>query len=311
MALVPALAVAIASFMCAWILLGLGRSSSAGAKTARERMRLRLMAWLRRLGSYRLFQRMGRIAPLAEVGDAFARTLSWQGFDVGSQAGCACVTFLAALFVCACTAIAQSWLGSIVGLVAVCATIGMLAASLKHARRQTAEREMPRVFRSLAGSLAAGRTLPQALASLGKNQDLSSSAYGRAALAMACGYSASDALGQLAKELDTSGGELLVSALMVSHRTGSPLMGLFSRAADIVEREADLERLLGVKTAQVKLSVRVVCVLPAVMVGILSLISPDFRAGLASDVGRLCMAVAIVLDLVAILIVRRLIASVI
>ena len=311
MAPVAVLGVALASFAAAWTLLGVGTGIDKAHKAARERLRLRVLAMARRCASYKAFQGLSRIAPLAEVGAACAKKLAKRGFDVGAQAGCVCVALLAALLVVSCCMVAQSWLGFVVGAVASCAIVGMLAATIGHARREAAEREMPRVFRSLAASLAAGRTLPQALASLGKNQELSSSAYGRAALAMACGYSAGDALGQLATELDTPGGELLVSALMVSHRTGSPLMGLFSRAADIVEREADLERLLGVKTAQVKLSVRVVCVLPAVMVGLLCLISPDFRAGLATEAGRLSIATAIALDLVAVFIVRRLIASVI
>ena len=311
MALGSAALVLIGSFMCAWVLLGFLDNSPSSQRAKRERMRLRLLAWLRRCSSFRAAQRLAAIGPVNEVGAALARWLSLRGWELGAQAGCLLVALAAACAILACVWVSQSWLGLLVGGIGACVVVATLASSLRHARRQAAEREMPRVFRSLAGSLAAGRTLPQALASLGKNQELSSSAYGRAALAMACGYSATDALSQLARELDVPGGELLVSALLVSHRTGSPLMGLFSRAATIVEREADLERLLGVKTAQVKLSVRVVCILPAVMVAILALISPDFRAGLGSSAGRVCIALATVLDLVAVAIVRRLLASVI
>ena len=311
MAFVSAAVTLLASFACAWVLLGFSAGSSAAQRAAKERVRLRLLGWVRRAGSYQGAQLLARIEPLAEVGAACSERLSRKGIDVGAQAGCLIVAVAATALACACAWVAQSWLGLAVGAIAASAAIVALSASLKNKRRLAAEREMPRVFRSLAGSLAAGRTLPQALASLGKNQELSSSAYGRAALAMACGYSATDALSQLARELDAKGAELLVSALLVSHRTGSPLMGLFSRAAAIVEREADLERLLSVKTAQVKLSVRVVCVLPLVMVGVLALISPDFRAGLATPAGRASIAIAFVLDLVAIAIVRRLIASVI
>lgn len=310
MAAIALIGAACAAFACAWLLLGLGAGSSASRKAALERRRLRLEAWARRLGSYRLAQSLGRVAPVSEVGAACAQRLAERGFDIGPQAGCVCVAAGATLLVLVCGAMAQSWLGLAVGALAVCVLLASASASLRKARREATESEMPRVFRSLAGSLAAGRTLPQALAKLGKGQDLSSNAYGRAALAMACGYSASDALAQLAKELDTPRGELLVSALLVSHRTGSPLMGLFSRAADIVEREGDLERLLAVKTAQVKLSVRLVCLLPAVMLGLLTLISPDFRAGLLTPAGRASVAIAIVLDLVAMAIVKRLIASV-
>ena len=302
---------ALAAFVCVWLLLGLTCGPSAMREAARERFRLRLLGWMRKLELSRAAQYLVDIEALAEVGAALAQRLGEAGFGVGVCAGCVLVAVIALLAVIVCGIVAQSWLGVLVGIASACVFIALRGSSLGLSRRQALEHEMPRVFRSLAGSLAAGRTLPQALAHLGKNRDLTSKAYGRAALAMACGYSATDALARLADELDTPGGELLVSALLVSHRTGSPLMNLFQRAALIVEREDELERLLSVKTAQVRLSVRVVCVLPAVLVGILMLISPDFRAGCATSAGRMSLALAVALDLLAIFIVRRLLASVI
>lgn len=311
MALMSSVGLAIAACACAWLLLGFACDPGALRDAARERLRLRFLGWARKLGLSRAAQFLSDIEPLSEVGTAFARRLARSGFNVGTSVGCVLVAGISLVIVVACGFLARSWLGFPVGAIGACTFIALRGSSLRRTRRQALEREMPRVFRSLAGSMAAGRTLPQALACLGNNQDLTSRAYGRAALAMACGYSASDALTQLARELDTSGGELLVSALLVSHRTGSPLMSLFQRAALIVEREDELERLLSVKTAQVRLSIRVVCVLPAVLVGILVLISPDFRMGLATPVGRTSLALAVVLDLLAIFIVRRLLASVI
>lgn len=302
--------IALAAFCCVWLLLGLACGPGAVRQAARERLRLRLLGWMRRLSLTRAARALADIDVLAEVGASLAGRSTEAGFTMDTPAGCVAVLALALAVVAVSGIVALSWSGVLVGIVTVCAFIVMRGTSLRRARRQALEHEMPRVFRSLAGSLAAGRTLPQALACLGKDADLSSKAYGRAALAMACGYSASDALAQLAEELDTPGGELLVSALLVSHRTGSPLMGLFQRAALIVERDGELERLLSVKTAQVRLSVRVVCVLPAVIVGLLALISSDFRAGLATPSGRVCLLLAVALDLVAIAIVRRLLAGV-
>ena len=311
MASVPVIAVACSAFACVWLLLGFACGPGAMHKAARERIRLRLMGWASALAYSRAARFLSGIGPLTEVGAACARRFAAKGFDIGAQAGSLLVASAAVPAVLIAGIVAQSWLGLAVGAVAVCVVIATWGASLRLARRRELEREMPRVFRSLAGSLAAGRTLPQALAALGRNRDVTSEVYGRAALAMACGFSATDALTQLARELDVPGGELLVSALLVSHRTGSPLMGLFGRAALIVEKDAELERQLSVKTAQVRLSVRVVCVLPALMVGILTLISPDFRAGLATEAGRASLTLAVLLDLVAIFIVRRLLAGVI
>ena len=79
----------------------------------------------------------------------------------------------------------------------------------------------------------------------------------------------------------------------------------------LVERQGELERLLSVKTAQVRLSVRVVSALPPIMVGTLSLISPDFQRGVMTPVGLGCILVAAVLDAVAIVSIRALMRGIV
>ena len=88
------------------------------------------------------------------------------------------------------------------------------------------------------------------------------------------------------------------------------MRSLFSRSAELVEEQVALRALLSTKTAQVRLSVRIVCLMPVAMVVLLSLISPEFRSGVTSATGIACVLVAAALDLVAILIVRRLMRGV-
>ena len=80
--------------------------------------------------------------------------------------------------------------------------------------------------------------------------------FGRLSLRLRCGLGTEEALGLLAGELEAPGVELLATALVVSHRTGSPLRELLTRSARLVERQGEFQRLLAVKTAQVRLSVR-------------------------------------------------------
>ena len=99
---------------------------------------------------------------------------------------------------------------------------------------------------------------------------------------------------------------LMVSALKIAQRTGSPLKELFAASASYVEQQGELRRELSAKTAQVRLSVQVVCTLPVAIVSLLAFISPDFRAGMATEAGTLSLLLAGALDTVAILIIRRL-----
>ena len=78
----------------------------------------------------------------------------------------------------------------------------------------------------------------------------------------------------------------------------------------MVERQSEFERLLSVKTAQVRLSARIVCLLPLLLIGVLSLISPDFQKGLTTTTGIICTLLALGMDAGALVIIRKLMKKV-
>ena len=171
--------------------------------------------------------------------------------------------------------------------------------------------EMPGVFRTLSVALGAGQTLAQAIESVGSHgHGPVSAGFASASLGLRCGVSTEDALESLSRTLDARGMGLLTTALVISHRTGSPLRDLLARSASLVERQGEFERELEVKTAQVRLSARIVCSLPFLMVALLAVISPDFQRGLLSPVGLGSVALAAALDAFAVLVIRRLMRAV-
>lgn len=199
-----------------------------------------------------------------------------------------------------------SWIGAAAGLAVFIAGAAMRVSRTRNAHAQALSQDMPAVFRSLAVSLGAGLTLSQAIAYAGSRENsVAAPAFAQCSLRLMCGESYDDALDALAAELPTQGIGLLSSALAISHQTGSPLQGLFTRSALLIERAGELERLLSVKTAQVRLSVRVVCLLPAILVLLLAAISPDFQHGLTTPIGIGSLAMAAVMDGAAVMIVRR------
>jgi tight adherence protein B len=199
-------------------------------------------------------------------------------------------------------------------LVAAVMLTALVPAYVSHEdRRRTEEltREMPSIFRTLSVAMGSGQTLAQAIDYVGSHgKGPAGEGFARASLRLRCGASADEALDALSRELDAPGVDLLATALVISHRTGSPLRGLFLRSARLVERQGEFERLLSVKTAQARLSVRIVCSLPVAMVALLSMISPDFQAGLATPAGIASLVVALTLDGIALAIVRGLLKGV-
>ena len=196
-----------------------------------------------------------------------------------------------------------------VALVVPCALVlamHLRATTQERRRREALAQEMPAVFRTLANSLSAGHTLVQSLDYVGVHErGEAGEAFARASLRLRCGMSAEDALRELGVELDAPGASLMVTALAISQRTGSPLRELFQRSAQLVEQRGELARALSVKTAQVRLSVRIVCGLPPIMVLFLALISPDYQSGLGTSQGVVCLAIAAAMDGIALLAIRR------
>jgi tight adherence protein B len=160
-------------------------------------------------------------------------------------------------------------------------------------------------------ALGSGETLTQAVEYVGVHtRGYAREAFVKAAMRLRCGASTEEAMAGLSRELDAPGVGLLTTALVIAQRTGSPLRGLFQSSAQLVERQGEYERMLAVKTAQVRLSVRIVCLLPLVLVCLLSLISVDFQHGVATLPGMVSLLVAAGMDGCALLIIRHLMRGV-
>lgn len=219
------------------------------------------------------------------------------------------------LAVCASGILLSLLLSSAAGLVLALALWMTLApfarATQKRKQAKLLAKEMPQIMRSLSVALSSGKTLPQALEYVGTHgRGVASAEFARAALALHCGSSLEDALEQLEAHLQAPGVDLLSAALAISQRTGCPLKDLLLSTAHMVEEKAELERSLITKTAQTRLSVRIVCTMPVLLVLLLGSISPEFRLGCTTSAGILSLLLAAALDMIALVLVRHLMKGV-
>lgn len=276
--------------------------------------------WTRRLahGLAGAFKAMGGLAPfwaLSRVGAwkrAARQTNECLGLGLAAdEDAVAMLVSLAAALGLALSLAARSPIGMLVAACGLALGVPAWDAARARAERLELAQTMPDVFRTMAMAMGSGETLAQAVEYLGSHgTGQAARAFARASLRLRCGESAEEALGRLPQELRAPGVGLLTTALLISQRTGSPLRALFERAATLVERQGELERMLSVKTAQVRLSVRMVSVLPIVLVAGLSLISPDFQRGVLTPIGFGSLALATLMDATALLIIRRLMKGV-
>lgn len=266
---------------------------------------------LRRLGDAAAVGMLLRRDAWRDLSMAIMRGPLGGPFELTAESSCALALAASCAFCAALGLVAASPLGVIAGLATVGIGVPLWASAGRRSRQAALTAEMPRVFRSLAVAMGSGETLAQAIEYVAANEEgPAQEAFARAGMRMRCGVGAKDALEALSSELEAPGMDLLTCALLISQRTGSPLKGLFRSSASLVERQGEFERALAVKTAQVRLSARIVCLLPFALLALLSVLSPDYQAGLATPVGMASVAVAIAMDAAAMLIIRHLLASV-
>lgn len=271
----------------------------------------RARAALRWIGGWRVIGMLLDVRCVRELSESLSERLSDGGVSLDRRSSAAALVVGAS----AASLLGGIFFGSPIAVLAVAAGLvgAMLArdSSIRQRERREALGAMPGIYRTLSVALGSGQTLSQAVAYVGAHEHgKAARVFARMSLRLRCGASTEEAVDLLARELSVPGAGLLATALVISHRTGSPLRDLLLRSAALAERQEEFERTLGVKTAQVRLSVRIVCLLPVVMMGLLALMSPDFQAGLATPVGIGCVTVASVLDAIALVVIRRLMRGV-
>ena len=304
MAVVVYLTCGLCFGLACWIALGgeLGGKALAARSSMVAHVLRELLA---RAGSTRVAKALLRWNALAACSRELVAKVRGSGLDLGLSEAVIVLTLAVLAIGLACGLSARSAGVALTAFCAMSLVMHLRATAQERRRKEALAQEMPAVFRTLANSLSAGHTLVQSLDYVGMHErGEAGEAFARASLRLRCGMSAEDALHELGDELDAPGVSLMVTALAISQRTGSPLRELFQRSAQLVEQRGELVRALSVRTAQVRLSVRIVCGLPPIMVLFLALVSPDYQSGLGTPSGIACLLVAAAMDGIALLAIR-------
>lgn len=206
------------------------------------------------------------------------------------------------------------------GLVVSCSALGAAAAALMFVmllgiyisrkegkNRDAVIQQMPHVLRTLSSALASGKSLQQAIVYIASaTAEPLASEFVQTSFELQSGRPLDQSVDALCQRVDAPGIALIGTALQISQRTGSPLSELFSRTARMLTESVHMRQELQVKTAQARMSARIVALVPLVLVCFLTLLSPEYRSGLGSASGKACLCLAFLLDMGALLWVRRL-----
>lgn len=196
--------------------------------------------------------------------------------------------------------------GALIGAGAPVIALAVAGGRAKKATARDVERAMPEAFGALSIALGSGHSLAQTMRYVGvHSREPVRSEFMRVGFAIDCGFSATEALDGLITRLSAPGLDMVALALKVSQRTGAPLKDLLEEAARLVGDRIELQRTLDVKTSQARMSARLVAGMPVAMIVFLTLLSSDFRKGVATVSGAFCVLVALGLNAVAWLVIRK------
>lgn len=303
---------AVCSAVCAAFATGLlvdavGRLRPGRASVKRDlRVAQRLLAVAELLGHGRAGRAIFGLPGAAALAEKLRGLLAAHGIAATPQ-GTLAVLCMASLAACLTgMLVSTSLLGGAVGLAAIGALVSAALGSQTRKDRNAFAAQMPDALRSLSGALGAGKSLSQAIEHVGRTLgEPMGPQFLQASFEIASGRSVEEAVEGLCQRIDAPGIALLGTALQISQRTGSSLNDLFAQTAQMASDSVALRRELEVKTSQVRLSAKVVAAMPVVLCGALTLLSSDYRAGLSLQAGKTCLVVAALLDLSALLLVRR------
>ncbi|AEB06459.1 Type II secretion system F domain protein [Coriobacterium glomerans PW2] len=282
-------------------------SSRFDLRASLGRMRLHLADAATRLGS-RVPAGLLEREPLRACAREAARLLRPAG-SVGStsvRADAGALILVCAAGSAGTAVVSGSALGALIGLVGTPAALSMRAAGRQRARARKLASAMPEAFGALAIALGSGHSLAQGMRFVGSHaEEPVRTEFLRASFSIVCGMSATSALDELLARLPAPGLDLVALALKVSQRTGAPLKDLLAEASEMVGDRIELVRRLEVKTAQARMSARMVALMPVAMTCILALLSKDFQRGLTTAPGTVSVVAALALNAAAWMIIRR------
>lgn len=303
-----AFACAFSVAFLAWMVLR--RRSVAMAAQGEKTSVAGLLAWRLRNGFPAIAALTGaalRVKPFASLADEAVGLCSSRGAATEREP-IASVLIVAIFAVSLVVGVATaSPVGLIASAACFVAVLLALAGSARDKRDDAVREAVPGALESMAACFGSGFTLQQTFNQVAaETPGPLGETFARSAHVLEMGGSAERALSELREGAHASELAFVAVALDVQHQSGGAMRQVLDAAADSVKGELSLRRTLRVRTAQAKLSARVVVVMPFVLIAAFSLASPDFLMPFFSSAfGYALLALALIMQFAGIVLVRR------
>lgn len=169
------------------------------------------------------------------------------------------------------------------GLAAGAAPLFLLRLRVKrHATAMT--KALPGVLDMISRALRAGHSLPAAIGIVAEEAaEPARSAFGDVFQKQKFGLPIRDALLELVSRFPSEDLKVLVTAILVQRDTGGNLVQILDRTSAVIRERLKLQGDVRVHTAQGRMTGWILCSLPVLMLGMLTLSNPDYPKVLTND----------------------------
>lgn len=218
-----------------------------------------------------------------------------------------CLIPCALLVVLLAAAVAGSLAVGVVVCVALAMVIAMVAEKRASERDEKILEELPDALNAIGVYYESGLTLMQAFEQASEEvQQPLAGMLGGVSEDMKAGKSVDEALARLRESSDIKAISFVTVAMEIQQRTGGALQPLLEGAAKSVSESLEMERFLEVKTAQSRLSARIVSLLPVILLLVMAMVSPSYITGFFdSTFGMGVFLVAVSLEAIGVILVRK------
>lgn len=174
-------------------------------------------------------------------------------------------------------------------------------------RLEVFARQIPELFKSIAGALGAGSSLSQALVYAADQADEPARSELRAVTEeISLGLPFDRALSNLYERMPVVELRMINMCLSIQRKIGGDLVKLLRDITKTIEERRRLRKNLDVETSQARFSARVIGMLPVIITVAISLLDPSFMAPLfVTPIGLTMLSVAITAEVVGFLWLRR------
>ena len=176
-------------------------------------------------------------------------------------------------------------------------------------RRNAFTEQLSDCLTTVANALRAGYSFQQAMDIIAKEMEPPiSEEFAHVTQDVSMGINLDDSLEQMARRVESSDFDLVVTAVLIQREIGGNLAQVLDQISDTINERIRMKREISALTAQGRLSAMVLLVLPfATGVAMYFLNHDNFMILFEDPMGKMAMVVAIIMEVIGIFVIKRIV----